>query len=239
MDNLPDGPGHIVVMNHLTNDPADILPNGMRLPIDTHFVSSMIVFGKYGRAPIRVVRKSPLDEYAHQMYYDRLGYICVFRADLDPAEIDPADWAQRRCEFHAQASAVLQGGDNIAICPEGNSTDTENSPLPFKSGVFRLARALDPEPMIVPVSVANLDNRLATSRLAAIVHEPFRMSDQLPRCGRGATARLDGRFPGDLRRLGRGHHRPGRGSRGGSEPLTCVRQQRQNQCRDQRPSRVQ
>lgn len=177
---LPEEPGHIVVMNHLTNDESNRLPNGFRLTLDTHFVSSMILFAKYGQAPIRVIRKSSPDEYAHQMYYDRLGYIYVYRADVDPIEIaEGAAAEERRAAFLRMGQDQLARSQNIVICPEGDCTGTGNSPLPFKTGAFRLAAFTEPGPLVIPISVANFDKRLTRTTLAAIVHEPFRLSDHL------------------------------------------------------------
>jgi hypothetical protein len=39
-ENLPDQPGHIFVMNHLSNHLDNLLPNAFILTLDTHFVSS-------------------------------------------------------------------------------------------------------------------------------------------------------------------------------------------------------
>ena len=180
MDLLPDTPGQLFIMNHLTNDDENLLPNGFRLTIDTHFVAGMILFRKYGQAPVRVIRKANPDEYAHQMYYDRLGYIYVYRGHVDPVGLAKgADERERRRDFLLQASSCLDLGENLVICPEGNCCDTEESPLPFKAGAFRLARFAQPEPLVVPITVANFDKRLSRNRLVAQIHKPFRMSEVL------------------------------------------------------------
>lgn len=175
---LPERSGHIFVMNHLSNHPDNYLPNDFILTLDTHFVASMIVFRRYGVAPIRVVRKSRPDEYGHQRFYDRLGYIYVYSGHVDPAD-DYADAfeQQRRQAFFENAGALLRAGKNIVICPEGDSTETERSPLPFKAGAFRLAASVRPEPLVVPIAVANFDKKITRTTTAAVVHEPFRLSD--------------------------------------------------------------
>ena len=58
---------------------------------------------------------------------------------------------------------------------------TERSPLPLKAGAFRLATFVEPEPLIVPVVVANFDRKLTRTTLVASVHEPFRLSDHVPK----------------------------------------------------------
>ncbi len=179
-ENLPDEPGHIFVMNHLSNHADNLLPNDFILTLDTHFVSSVILLKKYGDAPVRVVRKSDPGEYGHQRFYDRLGYIYVYSGYVDPTDEDPlGSPKQRRRLFLDAARDHLTNGRNIVICPEGTSTETENSPLPFKAGAFHLAASVRPEPLIVPVAVANFDKRLTRTTTAAVVHEPIRLSERL------------------------------------------------------------
>jgi hypothetical protein len=56
---------------------------------------------------------------------------------------------------------------------------TEKSPLRFRPGAFRLAAHVRPEPLLVPIAVANFDKKLTRTVTAAVVHEPFRLSDVL------------------------------------------------------------
>ena len=53
-------------------------------------------------------------------------------------------------------------------------------PAALKAGAFRLATFVEPEPLIVPV-VANFDRKITRATLVASVHEPFRLSDHLPK----------------------------------------------------------
>lgn len=178
-ENLPEEPGHIFVMNHLSNHLDNMLPNDFILTLDTHFVSSMILLEKYGEAPVRVVRKSDPGEYGHQKFYDRLGYIYVYSGYVDPSDDPSVSPEQRRRLFLNTAERDLRNGRNIVICPEGTSTETENSPLPFKTGAFHLAAGIKPEPLIVPIAVANFDKKLTRVTTVAVVHEPIRLSDHL------------------------------------------------------------
>jgi 1-acyl-sn-glycerol-3-phosphate acyltransferase len=68
-------------------------------------------------------------------------------------------------------------GKNVVICPEGACTVTEKSPLRFRPGAFRLAAHVRPEPLLVPIAVANFDKKLTRTATAAVVHQPFRLSD--------------------------------------------------------------
>ena len=180
-EHLPERPGHIFIMNHLGYHPDNVLPNNFVLTLDTHFVSTMVVFERYGEAPIRVVRKSRPDEYGHQQFYDRLGYVYTYSGHVDAGDEDPHSSPEARRRFFLDvAGAHLEAGRNLVICPEGAWTSTERSPLRLRPGAFRLAAHVRPEPLLVPVAVANFDKKLTTTTTAAVVHEPFRLSDYLP-----------------------------------------------------------
>ena len=176
---LPADGGQIFIMNHLVNHPDNLLPNDFILTLDTHFVASMILLEKYGEAPIRVVRKCRPDEYGHQRFYDRLGYIYTYAGYVDVDATDPATSEDRRRFFFDTAAGHLGRGHNILICPEGTSALTEQSPLRFRPGAFELATRVSPEPLIVPIAVANFDRRLTRTTTAAVVHPPFRLSDRV------------------------------------------------------------
>jgi hypothetical protein len=68
-------------------------------------------------------------------------------------------------------------GKNVIVCPEGACAATEESPRAFRPGAFRLAAHIHPEPLLVPIVVANFDKKLTRTTTAAVVHEPFRLSD--------------------------------------------------------------
>jgi CRP-like cAMP-binding protein len=167
-------PGHIFILNHLANHPDDCLPNGFWLTIDAHFVSALVC-RRYGEPPIRVVREPEPGESAHRHYYDRLGFIYVGTPGSEPRTRE-----ESRRRFMEEAARHLTDGGNLVICPEGTSTTTGESPLPFKLGAFKLAAALQPQPLIVPIAVANFDQKLTQATLVAVIHPPFRLSDHVP-----------------------------------------------------------
>lgn len=180
-ERLPEGPGHIVIMNHLENHPDNLLPNDFRLTLDTHFVSSMVLYPKYGEAPIRVIRKPGSDWYGFQEYFDRLDYIYVYPGEVDEEDRDRnLTRADRQRLFLDRARAHLLAGRNVVIAPEGACHYTENSPGPFRAGAFRLAAYTRPEPLMVPVAVANFDKKLSRTVVAAVVEPPFRLSEKVP-----------------------------------------------------------
>ena len=173
-ENLPDEPGHIVIMNHLSNHPFNTLPNGFQLTLDSHFVASMVLHRRYGDPGVRVVRYGSGAEYGHQRYYDRLGHIHVYTADS--GIIDEERLQASRADFFEQAAEVIRSGKNLVICPEGSSGPTITSPGVFKSGAFSLASRITPEPMIIPIVVANFDRQPTESPFAVSVLKPFRTS---------------------------------------------------------------
>ena len=173
-EHLPDDAGHIFIMNHLRSHPGNALPNDFHLILDTNFVSSMILRPKYGESPIRVVRREYPSEFMQKQYYDRLGFLMVgARGTTGYEESSSAD---RWDELRRLANGHLRAKRNLLICPEGEPTVTEKSPLRFRSGTFRLAASIDPEPMIVPIAVANFDKKMPRAVTAAVIHEPVRVS---------------------------------------------------------------
>src|SRR6266498_1138272 len=177
-ERLPERPGHIVIMNHLDNHPDNLLPNNFTLTLDTHFVASMILFERHGEAPIRVIRKSRPDEYGHQRFYDRLGYVYAYSGHVDADDEDPCSSPEARRRFFLDAAgSCLRMGKNVIVCPEGACATTEESPRRFRPGAFRLAAHVHPEPLLVPIAVANFDKKLTRTTTAAVVQEPFKLSD--------------------------------------------------------------
>lgn len=186
-DQLPETGGNVVIMNHLENHMDTMLPNEFRLTLDSHFVSSMILYRRYHEAPVRVVRKPEMGWYGYQQYFDRLDYLYVYPGDVDEEDSDQAMTREsRNTRFLALAAEHLREGRNIVIAPEGRCSATEASPGPFKSGAFRLALSVDPEPSIVPIAVANFDKRLTRTTTTAIVFPPFRLSEEMDGTDRDA-----------------------------------------------------
>ena len=194
-DQLPETGGNVVIMNHLENHMDTMLPNEFRLTLDSHFVSSMILYRRYHEAPVRVVRKPEMGWYGYQQYFDRLDYLYVYPGDVDEEDSDQAMTREsRNTRFLALAAEHLREGRNIVIAPEGRCSATEASPGPFKSGAFRLALSIDPEPLIVPIAVANFDKRLTRTTTAAIVFPPFHLSDEMDGTDRDALFAAVGRI---------------------------------------------
>jgi len=176
--NLPSESGHIFILNHLISHPYNALPNNFELALDTNFVSAMLLHPCYGNGDVRVVRKGRGEEFGHRTYYDRLEHLYVYTTESDPLGGEE-EVRQRRTDFFEAASNYIRQGKNIVICPEGTSNWSHESPSMFKVGAFRLAARIQPEPLIVPIVVANFDQRIKDTTLVATVKQPFRISEQV------------------------------------------------------------
>ena len=176
-ENLPEEPGHIFIYNHLYNSRYYTLPNSFQMTLDSNFIKSMILNKKYEDPGVGVVRVPKAVEYAHQNYYRRLGHIYVYTSE---SEVDKESFKKHKehnRKFYDTASGYIKSGINLMISPEGTSAKTEDSPGLFKIGTFRLAASIDPEPLIVPLVVANLDKRINNHIFTLIIKKPFRISD--------------------------------------------------------------
>jgi hypothetical protein len=106
------------------------------------------------RTTSRLTQQSP-DEYGHQLFYDRLGYVYTYSGHVGAGDEDPYSSPEARRRFFLDvAGAHLEHGRNLVICPEGAWTSTERSPLRLRPGAFRLVAHVRPEPLLVPVAVA-------------------------------------------------------------------------------------
>lgn len=177
-ENLPEDSGHVFIYNHLINDSYYTLNNSFQITLDSHFLSSLVLYKKYGEPGIRTVRVGKGQEYGHQNYYDNLGYINVYTKESD--ETSREEKLASRSIFYSQASKHLQDKYNLIISPEGTSYRTEDSPGPFKLGTFKLALYSDPEPFIVPVVMVNFDHRIGKSLYYCSIKKPFKLSEKVP-----------------------------------------------------------
>ena len=181
-EKLPDKPGNIFIYNHLINDPYYTLPNQFQITLDSHFLSSLI-FEKYGDAGQRIVRVGRNIEYAHQEYYERLGFIDVHTKESDKLIESSEEKTERRANLFKHLESQLQQGKNIMISPEGTSYPTEQSPGIFKSAIFKMALKMKTEPMIVPIVMVNFDKRIRNNKFACEIKTPFLLSNRIKKDG--------------------------------------------------------
>ncbi len=176
-EHLPARSGHIFILNHLANHPWNTFPNRFQITLDAHFVSSLLLYRRYSDPGVWVVRKSRGEEYGHQYYYNRLGHIHDPTGENESPRAEPMVMGRDR--FYRDAAEQLRAGRNLVIYPEGGSRPCQESPGPLRPEAFQLAMSLDPEPLIVPVAVANFDLRVNQAVFTAVVKPPLRVSERV------------------------------------------------------------
>ncbi|MFY0654767.1 MAG: cyclic nucleotide-binding domain-containing protein [Cyclobacteriaceae bacterium] len=181
-ENLPEETGNVFIYNHLLNDPYYTLPNQFQITLDSHFLSS-ILFEKYGDVGQRIVRVGKNVEYGHQEYYERLNFIDVYTKDSQAIEETKEQVAKRRQLLFDTLQGMVSDGKNVIVSPEGASHTTEQSPGRFKSGMFRMILKMNPEPLLVPVVMANFDKRIKNNKFACRVMKPFKLSQHMAQQG--------------------------------------------------------
>ena len=186
---LPYQKNSIFIYNHLNNHSYYTEDEGFQITLDSHFISSMILDKYYKDSGIRVVRHSLPEEDNHRAYYERLKYIRVYANKFLPQGLDPDKIRSVNKAFYPEAIKHLRQGSGLVFSPEGNSYRTGDSPGIFRHGIFRLACCMDPQPLIVPLVMANFDNLASQDTFKCEIKPPFRMSD------RGITNKNDPELP--------------------------------------------
>ena len=176
-ENLPYEQNSIFIYNHLNNPVDYSVSTNFQITLDSHFISSLILYKYYNNAGNRVVRCSLENELAHKNYYEKFDYIRVFAERFIPKTMNYKRVKEFNKSFYSQSIDNLKKGVGIIVSPEGFSLKTEESPGIFKLGVFKLATMVKPEPKIVPVVMANFDKLLSKSLYKCEIMKPFKMSD--------------------------------------------------------------
>ena len=176
-ENLPYEQNSIFIYNHLNNPVDYSVSTNFQITLDSHFISSLILYKYYNNAGNRVVRCSLENELAHKNYYEKFDYIRVFAERFIPKTMNYKQVKEFNKGFYSQSTDTLKKGVGIIVSPEGFSLKTEESPGIFKLGVFKLATMVKPEPKIVPVVMANFDKLLSRSLYKCEIMKPFKMSD--------------------------------------------------------------
>lgn len=175
-EHLPYERDSIFIYNHLHNHQNLYVAENFQITLDSHFISS-VLYSYYGDPGIRVTRHALPEEIYHKKYYDRLNYIRVYSDNFIPQGVDKFRIKKANKSFFQQAQAVLDDGRALICSPEGNSFATQDSPGPFKKGVFSLASSLKPQPKIVPLVLVNFDGLPQETTYKLQVMPPFKMSD--------------------------------------------------------------
>ena len=176
-ENLPYEQNSIFIYNHLNNPLDYSVSTNFQITLDSHFISSLILYKYYNNAGNRVVRCSLENELAHKNYYEKFDYIRVFAERFIPKTMNYKEVKEFNKGFYSHSIDNLKKGVGIIVSPEGFSLKTEESPGIFKLGVFKLATIVKPEPKIVPIVMANFDKLLSKSLYKCEIMKPFKMSD--------------------------------------------------------------
>ena len=174
---LPYQKNAIFIYNHLSNHPYYTEDEGFQITLDSHFISSIILDKYYGDSGMRVVRHSLPEENNHMNYYDRLKFIRVYSQKFLPEGLDVEEVKTANKEFYPQAMTHLSEGSGLVFSPEGNSYPTGDSPGIFRHGIFKLACMIDPQPLIVPLVMANFDQLASETTFKCEIKPSFRMQD--------------------------------------------------------------
>ena len=176
-ENLPYEKNSIFIYNHLYNHPYLEVDDGFQITLDSHFVSSKILYKYYRNPGFRVTRFSLEKEINHKKYYDRLGYTKVYSKDFTPNTVTKEKIKRKNKDFYVKAKEQILNGLGLAFSPEGNSYSTEKSPGIFKNGIFKLAASFEEQPKIVPIVMANFDKLPSEATFKCEIKPPFKISD--------------------------------------------------------------
>ena len=176
-ENLPYKSGTIFIYNHLINHPYFTVDENFQLTLDSHFISSKILYNYYKDPGNRLVRHAIDNELNHQAYYDALDYIKVYSKDFIPTKISKKDIKTAHEKFKIKALECLKQEKGLVYSPEGSSYSTEDSPGVFKSGVFKLAASIKDQPYIVPLVMTGFDKLPSQTVYKCEIMPAFKMSD--------------------------------------------------------------
>ena len=176
-ENLPYNSNCIFIYNHLENHPSYTVVDEFQITLDSHFISTFIIDKYYNQSGNRVARFSLPSENNHKAYYDRLGFIRVYAKDFTPKNLKKEEIKTINHQFYPQAMESLKSGSALVFSPEGYSYATEGSPGSFRHGIFKLACRMIPQPVIVPLVMANFDKLASETTFKCQIKTPFRMSD--------------------------------------------------------------
>ncbi len=181
-ENFPKKSGCVFIYNHLLNDEYYTLPNQFQITLDSHYLTYLL-YEHYHAQSIRVVRIGRAEEFGHENYYEKLGFIDVYTKDSDARKESEEEKLARQKSFFDQVDGAIKEGKNLVISPEGASFKTEHSPAVFKSGIFKVIQKMEDEPYIVPIVVANFDKRITTHKFACEIKKPFKLSQKMAQAG--------------------------------------------------------
>ena len=88
---------------------------------------------------------------------------------------------KRKSKLFIETQNIFDQNRPLVIAPEGTSETednlTPNSPGPLKPGAFLLADQLKPEPLLVPIALANFDYSISDTIYSAVIKKPIKIKD--------------------------------------------------------------
>lgn len=175
-EHLPEKGGNLFLYNHLHNPIQYALEDNFHITLDSHFLSAYL-FDYYNDPGMRIVRYSLPHEKAHKKYYSPFDYIQVYASGFRPHDLTQQMKVESKSTFYSRCLESLSKGQNLIISPEGTSNRTEQSPGPFRFGVFKLAQLASPDLNIVPVVFSGFDKTMNRSAWKCAIKKPFRLAD--------------------------------------------------------------
>lgn len=176
-ENLPYSKGSIFIYNHLLNHDYFTVDTNFQLTLDSHFISSKIVYKYYNTPGIRIVRHALPGETNHKTYYDKLDYIKVYSKAFTPPNLDKQTVKKAHEAFRLETIENLEQQIDVVFNPEGSSHTTENSPGSFWLGIFKLAASMKEQPYIVPLVMTGFDKLASEAVYKCQIMPPFKMSE--------------------------------------------------------------
>lgn len=173
-ENIPDTPGNLFIYNHILNPPYYALPNQFQINLDCLLLSNVISDAYNEEVIMKIVRSGREIEHGHQTYYERLGYINSYAEAKEGS-----DSFEKNERVSDQIEEFLTEFNNVIIGPEHTAYTTDQSPGIFNADVFERVLEMEREPLIVPVVMANFDQRIRNNKYACEIKEPFLLSDKM------------------------------------------------------------
>ena len=176
-EHLPKDQKIIFIYNHLRNHPYFTVDNTFQITLDSHFISSKILYKYYKNPGTRVVRFSLPEEDEHRRYYNKFNFIRVFSKDFTPSGFTKKQIRATNEEFYNKAANELKNNTNLVFSPEGSSYYTDESPGTFRKGIFKLAASFKEQPLFVPIVLVNFDKLPSKDSFKCEIKPPFRLTE--------------------------------------------------------------
>ena len=175
-EHLPYERGSILIYNHLNNHPRMIIEDQFQITLDSHFISSMLLYLLW--KPWHSSDSILLCQMKKATRSTMIDWVtfAYLQNPLSQRDFEKMIKIKNNL-FYKRAIEELRNDMSLVCSPEGHSYQTLNSPGSFKKGVFSLASSMNPQPKIVPIVLVNFDSLPEDANYKCQIMQPFRMSD--------------------------------------------------------------